>query len=83
MHPGGQPWQDWPTARDDVIAPAGSAVPQSLPAANAIVSNVNNNQAAIGFPVPVNDDGTISIARLKPINDRGKNLAEVEELIKA
>lgn len=60
---------------DDVIAPAGSQVPFQLP-------NANNSLAALGFPIPVNDDGNISIARLKPIYVRGKTLAEVEQLIK-
>jgi protein involved in polysaccharide export with SLBB domain len=67
---------------DDVIAPAGTQVPSSVGSSNSIVSNLNSTLPAIGFPVPVNDDGKISIARLKPIDVRGKTLAEVEELIK-
>ena len=60
---------------DDVVAPAGTQVPVRLP-------DVNSSQASVGFPIPVGDDGTISIARLKPINVRGKTLAEVAQLIK-
>jgi len=60
---------------DDVVAPAGSAVPYRQP-------DQFNSLAAVGFPIPVNDDGTISIPRLKPISVRGKTLAEVEQLIK-
>jgi protein involved in polysaccharide export with SLBB domain len=60
---------------DDVVAPAGSQVPYRQP-------DQFNSLAAVGFPIPVNDDGTISIPRLKPINVRGKTLAEVEQLIK-
>jgi len=60
---------------DDVVAPAGSQVPFRQP-------DQFNSLAAVGFPIPVNDDGTISIPRLKPISVRGKTLAEVEQLIK-
>lgn len=59
---------------DEIIAPAATPVPVRLP-------DQFNATAAIGFPVPVGDDGTISIARLPPLNVRGKTLAEVERLI--
>lgn len=40
-----------------------------------------NSTAAVGYPVPVNDDGTISLPRLKAISVKGKTLPEVEKLI--
>jgi len=60
---------------DEIIAPANAPVPVRLP-------DQFNSNAALGYPVPVNDDGTISIARLPALNVRGKTLAEVEQLIK-
>ncbi len=60
---------------EEIIAPANTPVPVRLP-------DQFNTNAAIGFPVPVNDDGAISIARLPAISVRGKTLAEVEQLIK-
>ena len=38
-------------------------------------------EAAVGFPVPVRDDGTISLpsAKLKPIDVRGKTVTQVEK----
>jgi protein involved in polysaccharide export with SLBB domain len=41
-----------------------------------------NNNAAVGFPIPVNDDGKISLPRLPPIDVKGKTVTEVEQLIK-
>ena len=60
---------------EEIIAPANTPVPVRLP-------DQFNATAALGFPVPVSDDGTISISRLPAINVRGKTLAEVEQLIK-
>jgi len=60
---------------EEIIAPANTPVPVRLP-------DQFNPNAALGFPIPVSDDGTISIARLPAINVRGKTLAEVEQLIK-
>ncbi len=60
---------------EEIIAPANTAVPVRIP-------DQFNSTAAIGFPVPVGGDGTISIARLPALNVRGKTLAEVEQLIK-
>jgi protein involved in polysaccharide export with SLBB domain len=60
---------------DDVIAPRNTVPPISMP-------DMNNPQATVGFPVPVNDNGTISVPGLPPLNVKGKSLTEVEELIK-
>lgn len=60
---------------DDIIAPAGQATPVRLP-------DALNPNAASGFPVPVGDDGNISLPRLPPIQVKGKTLRETEQLIK-
>lgn len=60
---------------EEIIAPANTPVPVRLP-------DQFNANAALGFPIPVGDDGTISIPRLPAIPVRGKTLAEVEQLIK-
>ncbi|MEZ6092791.1 MAG: polysaccharide biosynthesis/export family protein [Pirellulaceae bacterium] len=36
---------------------------------------------SIGFPVPVREDGTISLPLVKPISVRGLNIQQVEELV--
>jgi protein involved in polysaccharide export with SLBB domain len=41
----------------------------------------NNGIASVGFPVPVNEDGKISLPRLPLIDVKGKTLSEVEKLI--
>jgi protein involved in polysaccharide export with SLBB domain len=61
---------------EDIIAPANQAPPIRMP-------DQFNRTAAIGFPVPVDDDGTISLPRLKPISVKGKTLKQVEEQIRA
>jgi protein involved in polysaccharide export with SLBB domain len=60
---------------DDIMAPRGTSAPVTLP-------DAYNPQSAVGYPVPVNDNGTISLPGLPPISVKGKTLAEVEELIK-
>jgi protein involved in polysaccharide export with SLBB domain len=60
---------------EDILAPANQLPPIRMP-------DLTNRTAAIGFPVPVSDDGTISLPRLKPIDVRGKSLKEVEVLIR-
>jgi protein involved in polysaccharide export with SLBB domain len=60
---------------DDVIAPRNTIAPVTLP-------DANNPQAAVGYPAPVNDNGSISLAGLPPIQVKGKTVTEVEELIK-
>ncbi len=58
-----------------VIAPEGIQPPVKLP-------DPISNTAAVGYPFPVRDDGTISLPRLPPIPVRGLSVAEAEELIK-
>jgi protein involved in polysaccharide export with SLBB domain len=41
-----------------------------------------NPNAAVGFPIPVNDDGKISLPRLPLLDVKGKTVTEVEQLIK-
>ena len=36
---------------------------------------------AIGFPVPIREDGTLSLPLIKPISVRGLNIQQVEQLI--
>lgn len=60
---------------DNIIAPPNVQPPVSLP-------DPVNPTAAVGYPVPVGDDGSISLLGLPPIKVKGKTLAEVEELIK-
>jgi protein involved in polysaccharide export with SLBB domain len=42
----------------------------------------NSNTAAIGYPFPVNDDGSLSLPGLRPLPVRGKSVQEVEQLIR-
>lgn len=60
---------------EELIAPANTPLPVRLPDASSPI-------AATGFPVPVADDGTISIPRLPPLKVKGKSVTEVEQLIK-
>ncbi len=60
---------------DNIIAPPNIQPPVSLP-------DPMNPTAAVGYPTPVGDDGSISLPGLPPIKVKGKTLAEVEELIK-
>ncbi len=60
---------------DNVIAPPGTVAPVKLP-------DATSDLAALGFPIPVRDDGTITLPQLPPINVKGKTAAEVEQLIK-
>ncbi len=60
---------------DNVIAPPGTVAPVKLP-------DATSDLAATGFPIPVRDDGTITLPQLPPINVKGKTAAEVEQLIK-
>ena len=60
---------------EEVIAPTGTQAPVRLP-------DIANANAAVGFPIPVNEDGTISLPRMKPILVRGKTLTEVEQLVR-
>ncbi len=60
---------------DNVIAPPGTVAPVKLP-------DATSDLAALGFPIPVRDDGTITLPQLPPISVKGKTAAEVEQLIK-
>ncbi len=60
---------------DNVIAPDTQQPPVKLP-------DATSNTAALGFPIPVRDDGTISIPRLPPLNVKGLTVTEVEELVR-
>ena len=44
--------------------------------------DITGNTAALGFPVPVRDDGTISVSELPPISVRGLTVLEAEALVK-
>lgn len=60
---------------DNVIAPEAAPAPVKLP-------DANSDLAAVGYPYPVQDDGTIALPRLPPIKVKGKTTAEVEKLIR-
>ncbi len=60
---------------DEVIAPANQVPPVRMP-------DQNNEVAAVGYPVPVDETGSVSLPRLKPISVKGKTLREAEELIR-
>jgi protein involved in polysaccharide export with SLBB domain len=60
---------------DNIIAPPGTVAPVKLP-------DAASDTAATGFPVPVGDDGSITLPQLPPIKVKGKTAAEVEALIK-
>lgn len=60
---------------EDVIAPKEQQPPVQLP-------GLGSETAATGFPVPVNDDGSISVPLLPAIPVKGKTLKEVEGLIR-
>jgi protein involved in polysaccharide export with SLBB domain len=59
---------------DNIIAPPGTVAPVKLP-------DPTSDTAATGFPVPIADDGTITLPQLSPIQVKGKTAAEVEKLI--
>lgn len=37
---------------------------------------------AVGYPIPVRDDGTLPLPLVKPLNVRGKTLTEVEKMVR-
>ena len=63
----------------DLFGPENAPIPVNPP-------DPNNREASSGYPVPVRDDGTISLPgqneNIKPLDVRGKTLREVEEDIK-
>ena len=60
---------------DNLIAPDGQIPPVKLP-------DLTSNTAALGYPIPVTDDGTISVPRLAPILVKGLTVAEAEVLLR-
>lgn len=60
---------------DNLIAPNTAQPPVKLP-------DQLNNTAALGYPIPVSDEGTISIPLLDPINVKGLSVLEAEQLLK-
>lgn len=58
----------------EVIAPGDQAPPVQFP-------DQPGRPAVAGYPVPVRDDGTISIPLLAPIPVRGKTVREVERIL--
>jgi protein involved in polysaccharide export with SLBB domain len=60
---------------DNLIAPDTAVAPVKLP-------DQNSNTAALGYPFPVNEDGTVSIPRLDPIKVKGLSLVEAEQLVR-
>lgn len=62
-----------------VVAPNVLGDPAVLPPVR--LPDVLNETASIGYPVPVGDDGTISLPGTRPINVRRKTLKEAEQLI--
>ena len=63
----------------DLFGPENAPVPVNAP-------DPSNPEASSGYPVPVRDDGTISLPgqsdKIRPLNVKGKTLREVEEDIK-
>jgi protein involved in polysaccharide export with SLBB domain len=63
----------------DLFGPENAPIPVNPP-------DINNREASSGYPVPVRDDGTISLPgqneNIKALDVRGKTLREVEEDIK-
>ena len=61
---------------DQLLGPSGQQIPvQFNPNPNA------SRPAFLGYPVPVQDDGTIILPQLPPLNVKGKSLVEVQQLI--
>ena len=60
---------------DNLIAPDTQIPPSKLP-------DATSNTAALGYPIPVNEDGTISIPRLSPIPVKGLSVVEAEKLLR-
>jgi protein involved in polysaccharide export with SLBB domain len=63
-----------------VVAPNVLGPPDLLPPVR--MPDLLNETAAIGYPVPVGDDGTIKLPGVRPLDVRGLTLRQVEELIR-
>lgn len=60
---------------DEIIAPGNQPAPVRLP-------DQNNPDTSVGFPVPVDEDGTIKLPRLAPIPVKGLTLREAGEAVR-
>lgn len=60
---------------DNLIAPDTQVAPVKLP-------DASSNTAALGYPIPVNEDGTISIPRLENIPVKGLSVQQAEKLLR-
>lgn len=60
---------------EELIAPANTPLPVRLP-------DQISPLAATGYPIPVNDDGTITIPRLPPLQVRNMSVTDIEQLIR-
>lgn len=60
---------------DEILTRENQAIPVRLP-------DVENPTAAVGVPVPVNEDGTITLPKLAPIPVAGLTVQEAEKLVK-
>lgn len=47
-----------------------------------IPQNADNSNAALGYPIPVRHDGTISLPEIQPLNVRGLTVSQVEDLVR-
>ncbi len=63
-----------------VVAPNVLGLPEQTPPIR--LPDLLNETAAIGYPVPVGDDGTIKLPRVRPLDVRGLTLRQIEELIR-
>ena len=63
-----------------VVAPNVLGLPDMVPPVR--LPDLINETAAIGYPVPVEDDGTIKLPRVRPLDVKGLTLREVEALIR-
>ena len=60
---------------DEIIAPGNQPPPVRLP-------DQAGSDAAVGYPVPVNEDGTISLPKLPPIPVKGLSITEAEAAVR-
>jgi protein involved in polysaccharide export with SLBB domain len=67
---------------DQVIVPYDPTRGDQAPIPPVKLPDQVSNTAALGYPIPVSDDGTISVPGLKPIPVKGKTPAEIEQLIR-
>jgi protein involved in polysaccharide export with SLBB domain len=63
-----------------IVAPQVLGPPEQLPPVH--LPDLLHETAAIGYPIPVEDDGTIKLPRVRPLDVRGMTTREVEALIR-